>query len=85
MKGKGQLIRRLTGSPALVKSLEGLEREVAVHGYVMALRGLFLVGVGLGASMIVVQAGTGWREPPSEVDEVDEVERDGVEPTDGQI
>lgn len=85
LQDKEQLIRRLMGSPALVKSLQGVEREVAVQGYVVALRALFLAGVGLGALMVIVQAGTALGAPPSEVDEADEVDRDGVEPTGGQI
>ncbi|KAF2091010.1 putative MFS multidrug transporter [Saccharata proteae CBS 121410] len=63
LKGKAikELIRRLTGSPALVAKLEGVEREVAVQGYEDALRGLFLAMVGLSLVMVFVQAATGWR------------------------
>lgn len=55
-----ELVIRLLGSPALVGSLEGVQKEVAVQGYEEALKMLFLSGAGLAALMIFVQAGTGW-------------------------
>lgn len=55
-----ELVIRLLGSPALVGSLEGVQKEVAVQGYEEALKMLFLSGAGLAALMIIVQAGTGW-------------------------
>jgi len=61
LDGREDLVRRLLGSPALVKSLKGAERAVAVSGYVEALRSLFVAGVGLVAIMVFVQASTGWR------------------------
>lgn len=56
-----ELVIRLLGSPALVGSLEGAQKEVAVQGYEEALKMLFLSGAGLAALMIFVQAGTGWK------------------------
>lgn len=61
LKGREDLVRKLLGSPALAKSLEGAERSVAISGYVEALRTLFLAGMGLAAIMVFVQAGTGWK------------------------
>ena len=55
------LVIRLLGSPALVGSLEGVQREVAVKGYEDALKLLFLSGAGLAALMVFLQAGTGWK------------------------
>lgn len=62
MKGKAGLIRRLLGSPALVSGLSGGEREVALQAYADAIRGLFWAGAGLAVLMVLVQAGTGWKE-----------------------
>lgn len=56
-----ELVIRLLGSPALVGSLEGVQKEVAVQGYEEALKMLFFSGAGLAALMIFVQAGTGWK------------------------
>ncbi|GAB7365160.1 hypothetical protein MBLNU230_g6247t1 [Neophaeotheca triangularis] len=55
------LVRRLLGSPVLVGSLRGVEKQVAVEGYQDAVRMLFLAGAGLAVVMVFVQAGTGWR------------------------
>lgn len=60
-EGKKELIRRLLGSPALVGKLVGVEREVAIDGYVVALRTLFMTAAVIAAVATVVQAGTGWR------------------------
>ncbi len=70
LEGKRELIRRLLGSPALVGRLVGVEREVAVAGYVVALKTLFLTAAAVAAVATLVQAGTGWRA-------VDEVEPGG--------
>jgi MFS family permease len=76
-----ELVVRLLGSPALVGSLEGVQREVAVQGYEEALKMLFLSGAGLAALMVLIQAGTGWRgvedEEPKETDTSEE-EREGL-------
>ncbi|MCJ1282556.1 hypothetical protein MMC26_001879 [Xylographa opegraphella] len=61
LQDKGELVRRLLGSPALVAGLSGGEREVAISAYVDAIRGLFWAGAGLAVVVIAVQAGTGWK------------------------
>jgi hypothetical protein len=63
LAGRKNLVRRLLGSPALVQSLKGVEKSVAIAGYISAFRALFLSGVGLAAAMVFVQAGTGWAAP----------------------
>ncbi|KAF1851337.1 MFS general substrate transporter [Cucurbitaria berberidis CBS 394.84] len=63
LKHRGDLIRRLLGSPALVGKLEGTERAVAVGAYEDALKALFLGAVVLSTIVAVVQAFTGWKEP----------------------
>jgi hypothetical protein len=81
LEGREELVRRLLGSPALVKGLKGVERVVAVGSYVGALKGLFLAGVGLAVGMVVVQAGTGWRVgvEAKGVEEEEVEDRSGVE------
>jgi len=54
-------VRKLLGSPALVKSLKGIERVVAVDSYVGSLSRLLMTGAGLAVVMVFVQAGTGWK------------------------
>lgn len=68
-QGRGELIRRLIGSPALVYSggLGDEERQVAVQGYVDALKVLFQAAVVLSIVVLVVQAATGWRGPGDKV------------------
>jgi hypothetical protein len=63
LAGRQNLVRRLLGSPALVRTLRGVEKSVAISGYTGAFRALFLSGVGLALVMVLVQAGTGWAEP----------------------
>ncbi|KAH7396459.1 major facilitator superfamily domain-containing protein [Pyrenochaeta sp. MPI-SDFR-AT-0127] len=63
LKHRGELIRRLLGSPALVNNLEGMEKAVAVSAYEGALKALFLGAVVLSVAVAVVQGGTGWNEP----------------------
>ena len=63
LSGKKELIKQLLGSPELVLSLTGDDKEVAIAGYVTALKGLFVAASGLAMIMVVVQAGTGWRTP----------------------
>lgn len=63
------LIRRLLGGPALVRSLNGLEKEVAVHSYEEALKTLFLAGSALAFAMTALQAGTGWNPPDRSLEE----------------
>lgn len=85
LKGREDLVRRLLGSPALVKMLKGTEKRIAVAGYVAGLRTLFMAGAGLALAMVVVQAAAGWRvgkEEKGEVDVVgveDEVWEEGME------
>lgn len=61
LAGREDLVRRLLGSPALVKALEGVERVVAVDSYTASLKRLFLTGAGLALGMVFIQAGTGWK------------------------
>ena len=75
LSGKKELIRQLLGSPELVSSLKGDDKEVAIAGYVTALQGLFFAASGLAIIMIIVQAGTGWRAPVEEnADETSDTE-----------
>jgi hypothetical protein len=71
LHGKKELIRQLLGSPALVSSLKGEDKEIAITGYVTALQGLFVAASGLALIMAIVQAGTGWQAPVGE--EVNEI------------
>jgi len=73
LKGKEKLIRNLMGSPRLVRELEGIERVIAIRGYVDAFRALWWSGVFLACAMWFVQAGTGWSGPktPDNEDESD--------------
>lgn len=67
LKGREELVRRLLGSPASVRALEGIERSVAVSSYVGGLRTIFTAGVGLALSMVVLQALTGWEDGEKEI------------------
>lgn len=69
LQGKGKLIRRLLGTPALVKSLVGVEKEVAIHGYTTAMKTLFVSGSVLALVMTLLQAGTGWAAPKADLEE----------------
>lgn len=60
--GKQDLIGKLLGSPALVKELTGLDRTIAVEGYQVALKGLFLTATGTAVLALLVQAAAGWSE-----------------------
>lgn len=72
--GRAELIRKLIGSPALVYSggLDAAERQVAVQGYVDALKVLFQAAVVLSVVVSVVQAATGWRGPDDKVKDREE-------------
>lgn len=61
LAGREDLVRRLLGSPALVKTLHGSEKTVAIQSYVKSLSHLLLAGAGLSLLMVLVQAGTGWK------------------------
>lgn len=63
LKNRGELTRRLLGSPALVGKLDGKDKAVAVRAYTDAIKALFLCAIGLSVIVVLVQAGTGWKEP----------------------
>jgi len=69
MDDENDLIRRLMGSPALVSTLKGAEKEVAIQGYTDAIRTLWLAAAGMAALTIFIQVGTGWRGPKRAEDE----------------
>ncbi|KAL4901123.1 hypothetical protein BDW74DRAFT_86339 [Aspergillus multicolor] len=71
LSNKEGLIHRLLGSPALVGTLSGAEREVAMQSYERAIKMLLLGGFAIMLVASVAQAGTGWNAPepsPSEED-----------------
>lgn len=76
LKGEEPLVRQLLGSPALVRRLEGVERAVAVDGYVDAIRGLFGTAAGFAILVILAQASVGWKGPGEK--EIDEEEDEGI-------
>ncbi|GFF44313.1 hypothetical protein IFM58399_07244 [Aspergillus lentulus] len=63
LSGKEDLVRKLLGSPALVRNLSGLEKEVATQSYEQAVRVLILGGCVLALVATIIQACTGWRAP----------------------
>lgn len=67
---RGDLVRKLLGSPALVGKLEGTEKTVAVDAYQEAIKALFYAATGLAIVVTLVQACTGWR-PPTPKTELD--------------
>ena len=80
LKHRGDLTRRLLGSPALVGKLEGMEKVVAVGAYQDAFKALFLSAVALSVVTAIVQACTGWKEPAErEGQRVDEEDAEGNE------
>lgn len=83
LAGREDLVRRLLGSPALVKALKGSERAVAVDSYTASLKGLLVGGAGLALAMVFVQAGTGWN-PGAEKDEDEERGTEGVSGTEDE-
>lgn len=54
------LLKKLLGSPALVKNLKEPLKTVAMDSYATSIRNLFLAGTVLALTMTVFQAGTGW-------------------------
>ncbi|KAH7391103.1 major facilitator superfamily domain-containing protein [Phaeosphaeria sp. MPI-PUGE-AT-0046c] len=77
---RGDLIRRLLGSPALVSKLEGMEKTVAVRAYQDGFRALFLSAVALSLVVVLLQGFTGWKEPAKEEEQmIDEEEAQGEE------
>ncbi|KAI1081116.1 MFS general substrate transporter [Whalleya microplaca] len=79
-KGREELIRKLLGSPALVFNggLDDREQQVAVQGYVDALRVLFQAAVVLTFIVFVVQAATGWKGPTDKVKDQEEALADAT-------
>ncbi|KAH9223765.1 major facilitator superfamily domain-containing protein [Leptodontidium sp. 2 PMI_412] len=61
LEGREDLVRRLLGSPALVQTLKGVEKRIAVAGYIGSLKQLFVAGTGLALIMVLIQAATGWQ------------------------
>lgn len=68
LKHRGELIRRLLGSPALVGKLEGTEQTVAMDAYQDAIKALFFAATGLAIAVTLVQACTGWKSPVPKAD-----------------
>lgn len=73
-----RLITKLVGSPALVRTLDGVERDIAVHSYEYATRMLFLAGAVMALVAMMVQAGTGWKGPAVEKADEDEEDESSV-------
>ncbi|KAL9114444.1 MAG: hypothetical protein Q9227_001525 [Pyrenula ochraceoflavens] len=73
------LIRRLLGSPALVRTLAEPEKGIARDAYGEAVRMLFLAGCGIGLVVTAVQAGTGWKAPLPEQQDGEEEEDEEAE------
>lgn len=63
LQHRGELIRKLLGSPALVGKLKGKEKVIAIGAYQDAFKMLFLGAAVLSVIVVMVQAGTGWTEP----------------------
>jgi predicted MFS family arabinose efflux permease len=57
-----ELIRKLMGSPALVRTLQGKEKEVAVQAYEKGIKALFGAAIAVGILVVILQASTGWKE-----------------------
>lgn len=66
LANRGELIRKLLGSPALAKRLTGVERAVAVQSYEQAVKTLLLGACVLAIAAAAAQAGTGWKPYKSE-------------------
>jgi predicted MFS family arabinose efflux permease len=76
---RGELIRRLLGSPALVGKLEGKEKTVAVGAYEDAFKALFLSAVALSVVVVALQASTGRKSPEQKLERIDEDEVENEE------
>lgn len=63
------LLEKLLGSPTIVGSLQGVDKEIAIESYVHALTSLFTAGSIICIVAVALQAGTGWTAPKEEVDE----------------
>jgi hypothetical protein len=77
---RGELVRRLLGSPALVSRLEGTEKKIAVGAYEDGFKALFLSAAALSVAVVVLQACTGWNAPAEKKEPTfDEEEVEGEE------
>ncbi|KAF1914124.1 major facilitator superfamily domain-containing protein [Ampelomyces quisqualis] len=79
----GELIRKLLGSPAMVSKLDGKEKVAAVGAYEGAFKALFLSAVALSVVVVLVQAGTGWKEPVK--DEEQRLDEEDIEGEEGVV
>ncbi|CBF87039.1 putative MFS multidrug transporter [Aspergillus nidulans FGSC A4] len=69
LSGEEGLIHKLLGSPALVGSLTGAEKEVAMQSYEYAIKMLLLGGFGIMIVASIAQAGTGRTAPAPSLSE----------------
>lgn len=67
LKHRGDLVRKLLGSPALVSRLDGAEKTIAISAYQDAIQALFYAATGLAVVVTLIQACTGWRAPKSKI------------------
>ncbi|KAF7158863.1 hypothetical protein CNMCM6106_005821 [Aspergillus hiratsukae] len=72
LSAKDDLVRKLLGSPALVRNLSGLEKEVAIQSYEHAVKVLILGGCVLALVATLIQACTGWTAPHGIEKDVDD-------------
>lgn len=61
LRHREDLVRRLLGSPDLVRELKDVEKTIAVAGYEDALKVLYLSAAALAGFTVLLQAGTGWK------------------------
>ncbi|RHZ49831.1 putative MFS multidrug transporter [Aspergillus thermomutatus] len=78
LSAKDDLVRKLLGSPALVRNLSGLEKKVAIQSYEHAVKLLILGGCVLALIAAIIQACTGWTAPH-------EVEKDVRDDLEGRL
>ncbi|KKK14409.1 hypothetical protein P175DRAFT_0456321 [Aspergillus ochraceoroseus IBT 24754] len=72
LSGKEEIIHKLLGSPALIRKLDSVDREVAMESYERAIKMLLLGGFVIILLATVAQAGTGWTPPQEEDNSVEE-------------
>lgn len=87
IEGREALIRELLGSPRVVNELRGVEKEVAVRGYISAIKALWLAGVGMTILSLCAQAGTGWvaEKSGAGADRDDNAGEEGDEDSNGHV
>jgi hypothetical protein len=70
-----ELIKKLIGSPATVHNggLSEIDSQVAVQGYVAAIKMLFQAALTLAAFVLLIQASTGWKGPNDKKEDLEEV------------